>query len=234
MSKDLKRDKDYIFKNIEDKNNTYYCKEPCAIEFPAWYMDKDMGEFGEEVSFYGIFAIVMGDKYAVATIPTICRSNPINITSVVRDGVEYTRLEFGKDDPILVDYNVVKEVLLSYNFFKSFIIKATIPWFITPEDLNRILTNLVKYGGSNVGINPITNELVVSVVTRDNKDPMKYYRQTDAKGPWVYVPLTDLYYSIKSTVNKITGSYMQEGIVSSLVIKPTADEASDIEKHLKG
>lgn len=234
MEEKLTRDPKFISENIELKKGAYYCKKKCAIEFPNWYMDKGMGEFGEEVSFYGIFVIIIDGKYSVSLIPTICRSNPINITSVTREGVEYVRLEFGAGDPILVDENVVQETLLSYDFFKGYIIKANVPWFVEPGDLPKILTNLVRYAGSAVGVNPITNELVSSFITRSKKDPDVYYRQTDMKGPFGYVPLTDLFFSVKNTVNKITGSYMQEGIVSALVKKPTADEASDFEKHLKG
>ena len=232
MTVELKRDKEYIKANIERKGGTFYTKKRCTIEFPSWYFDKKLASFQEDISFFGIFAIIIDGKYSVSVISTICRSNPIAIGNIKRGDVEYTQLEFGPGDPILVSENVIKEELKSYDFFNNYFIRSNVPWFMAYDDLAKAMSNLFKYGGSNVGVNPLANELIVSFVTRSEKDPMIYYRQTDMRGPYEFVNLMNLFYSVKSTVNKITGGYFQTGILSALTIEE--EKPSSMEVHLKG
>lgn len=228
----LTRDRDYINKHITKRNGKYYSDVKCAIEYPAWYNDKGMGSMTDEVLFYGIFIIIIDDKYSVSLVPTICKSNPIVIKEVMRNGEKYIRLEFGRDDPI-VNVSVIKETLLSYNYFNNFFIRMNVPWFLNYEDRCKLQGNTVKYAGSNIGINPMINELIVSYVTRSKDNPDIFFRQTDLKGDYGYVDLMNSFYSIKTTTGKLTGSYLQDGIVSALIKKNTGD-VTDMERHLKG
>lgn len=57
------------------------------------------------------------------------------------------------------------------------------------------MDNMPKYAGSNLGANYITNEFIVSFITRSASDKGKYYRQTDGKGPYEYVDLMNVFYS---------------------------------------
>lgn len=230
----LTRDKEYISSLIYKKGSEIKCKEKCVIEFPSWYFDREMGELGEHIHFYGIFAIIVGDKYAVSAIPTMMTANPITITNIDRDGVNYTRLTFGKDDPLFDGDKVFNMTLLAYNFFDNFFMRIKKAWFMDPVALHKAMTNTVKYAGSAIGVNPITNELIVSEVTRSSKDLDVRYRLVNNKGPFEFVSLTDRFHSVDNTISKLTGSYLQEGIISALVKDPVNEEATDIEKHLKG
>lgn len=231
---DLKRDPSYIKERLVNKGGKITCKENCVIEFPSWYLEKDMAQMAELVSFFGIFVIIMGDKYSVSLIPVKVTSNPLNITTIERDGVVYTRLEYKAGDEVIHSDSLVQDTLLSYEFYNNFVIYSRIPWFINQLDLNKVFSNLPYYAASNVGDNVMTNELTTSVVTRSAKDPDTYYRQIGSKGPYRFVALTNLFYSVDGTVSKITGSYTQVGILSALTKKPKAEEASDFEKHLMG
>lgn len=231
MKYGLTRDPEYVGKHIIEKNGTFYCTKKCKIEFPTWYFEKEMGEISEDVNFYGIFIIIIDDKYAVSTITTICRSNPINIGSIDRDGVDYTQLEFGVDDPILTTKQVVQETLLSYNYIDRFVVRSNTPWFVEYEDNVRFMNNLYEYGKSNVGAQPLANELIPSFITRDKRNPDLFYRQTNMKNDYMYINLLSPYYGIRSTVGRISGGFLQEGIVGSLV-KSDKDEASDLDIHL--
>lgn len=227
----LVRDKEFMGKLISIKGDKVYCSKRCSIEFPSWYIDKGLAKFGHDTAFMGICAIVVDNKYCVTTVPTIVRSNPIDMNQIERNGVPYTRLEFGPGDPIYSNTSVVKETLLSYDFFNHFFLRTKVPWFIEYHDMVKLMNNLMKYAGSGVGRSPIGNELTVAFVTRDAKDPLKFYRQTDMKGEYIFVDLMDIYLSVRNTMDRLTGGYYKDALVGSLLAP--AQEPTDIEKHLK-
>ena len=216
----MKRDKDFIASKIYVKDEKIYCKEKCIIEFPKWYEDKELATIQDTVYFYGIFAIIIEDKYSVSLIPTLCQTTPIMIKEINRDDTTYYQFLYGKDDCIINNTKVVKNELLSYNFFEAFYMYARIPWFIEYEDLVRIMDNLPIYANSNVGGNFISNELVTSFITRVKDDKRKFFRQ-DNKRKYEYVDLMNVYYSALSTVNKIAGNYFMESLTSAIVQKET-------------
>ena len=226
----LKRDAKGIQSLIYIKDGKYYCKEKCTIEYPAWYEDRSLGEQGEEIKYYGIAAIIVGERYCVSVVPTLCSSSPVSVSEIERDGTVYKQLNFGKDDPIINNINVVKHTLKSYEFFEGFFMRARIPWFMEYEDIVKSLDNLVKYGGSNVGGSLIANEILTSFITRPVKDKSSYYRQVG--GDYVYVDLMNVYHSAIGTVNKLAGNYFSNAITSTLVQENTGE--TKLERHMKG
>jgi hypothetical protein len=95
------------------------------------------------------------------------------------------------------------------------------------DDLGKLFDTAASHAGSNVGDNYEVIELIASMVTRSKEDRSKYIRSVAetyadvSDGKIDYVPLSSVFYSVNSTVNKIAGSYFTDGVVSALVV-PTA------------
>lgn len=226
----FERDKVYIDSLIEYKDGAYYCKEPLNIEFPKWYQDKQMFDIADKMYLYGIFSIHHKDKYAVSIIPTVIVTNPILTTEVERDGQPYIQLRYGKGDRLIESEKVIQHSFLSYNFFDANYMQAKVPWFITYEDLCKIMDNMVPYAASNLGANLVGNEVVTSFVTRLKSDKRKFY-SSDPSKPYAYVDLMDVRYSTMSTLSKIAGNYFSEGLISSLVQQEQTP--SKLEQHVR-
>lgn len=212
----MKRDPKFISSLLYRDGEKLRCKEKCIIEFPKWYEDKELATIQDTVYFYGIFAILVGDKYSVSVIPTLCQTTPIMIKEIERDGVVYNQFIYGKDDVIINNMNVVKMELLSYNFFETFYMYARAPWFIEYNDMLRLMDNLPTYANSNVGGNFISNELTTSFIARSARDKSTFYRQ-DSKHGSEFVDLMNVYFSALSTTNKIAGNYFMESMTSAIV-----------------
>lgn len=227
----LIRDPEYIKSQLFLKGSAIHCKEKAIIEYPVWYEDKGFAKNKEVVSFYGIAAIIVGNKYSVMPIPTLFMSSPIAVSEVERDGEKYRQLLFGKGDCIVNNKTVVNHTLLSYTLFENFYMRTKEPWYVEYEDLVRIMDNLVGFAGSKVGDNFIANELVTSFITRAKNDKKKFYREVGGKGEYVFVDLMNVYYSAIGTVNKIAGNYFGNAVTSSLVQKNTGE--TKLERHLR-
>lgn len=229
--KGLIRDKNFMDSLISIKGDKVYCSKRCSIEFPSWYFDKNMGGMGRDISYIGIASIIVDNKYCITTIPTIVRSNPIDMSQVERGGQQYTRLEFGPGDPIFSNTHVVKETLMSYDFFNHFFLRTKVPWFIEYDDMVKLMNNLMYYAGSGVGKSPIGNELAVSFITRDAKNPENFFRQTGMTGEYVFIDLMDVYLSVRNVIDRLTGGYFKDALVGSLLDDP--QDPTNLEIHLK-
>lgn len=211
----LKRDASFIRGLVTEKDGKFYCKESCVIEFPRWYFDRGMAEINESISYYGIFALIVGDRYSVSVIPTQIVSDPVVVREIDRDGVVYTQLYFGKGDCIIKSKRVLMLNLLAYNLFEGFYVRSRVPWYMGYDDLVKSMDGLVGYAGSGVGRNLIANELLTSFVARSSKDKKVYFRQSG--GGLEFINLLSPYYGTIGVVNKLGGSYFSENITSVLV-----------------
>lgn len=227
----LTRDPEFINKHLYVKNNQVFTKEKTIIEFPAWYTDKDLYEAQTTSKLYGVFAIIIGDKYSVSRIPTFIKTVPIAVSEVERKDGTYIQLLYGKDDPIIDNTKAIKHSLSSYTYFETNFMRTRQPWFVEPNDVVYTMDNMPKYAGSNLGDNYIANELVVSFITRSDKDKKLFYRQVDNKGGYEYVDMLNVYYGPVGVVNKLAGNYMSKAIVSAIVQKNTGE--TKLEKHLR-
>lgn len=224
----MKRNQKYIRDRITVKGSEIITQEKCIIEFPDWYLDKNLAIFGETSKVYGVFAIIMGDNYTTSIIPTLLDIRPIMIKKIKREDGDYTQLFFNKGDTIVQNTKVVMKDVLGYSLFESFYMYAKVPWFINYEDGVRILDNMPKYGGSGVGVNNIANELMISFLTRLKTNKNQFHRLHLDK-EYTFIDLMDVFYGVKTVTNKIAGNYFKDSLTSALV--QDEKQTSKLEQH---
>jgi len=223
----LNRDPKYIQSKLYRKDGKIYTKEQCIIEFPKWYLNKDLAVIEEQSKIYGIFCIIMGNKYSVSTIPTLITTVPILVNEIEKDDTEYVQFVYNIDDPIIDNELSIKHELLSYYFFEGYFMYAKIPWYIEYEDILKVMDNLPKYASSSIGKVWTANELLVSFITRSIKDKTKFYRQIDLKEKYDYIDLMNVFYSVTSPVLKLGGNYFNNALVSAIVQKTDTETKLD-------
>lgn len=214
----LKRDPAFIATHMTIKDDGIYTDRNAVIEFPSWYADRGLYQVTEHTNVYGLFAIIMDDKYSVSIIPTIIYTNPLSVGEIERDGIKYTQLTYAKGDKIIETQTVVMQTFLIYDFFDTYFMQAKVPWYIGYDDLRKIMGNTAKYAASGLGESAIANETITSFITRTRDNKLVFHRQDPSK-PTAYVDLMDVRFSTLSTVNKLAGNYFEESMVSALVQK---------------
>jgi hypothetical protein len=197
-------------------------KEGCVIHIPTRYIDRELANVGVTSSTLGILAIVdFKGRYSVLRIPSRLNISPSSISRVMIDNTDYTLFRFEPGTVVFTSTMCVKVDTLTYYVFDELFLKGKVPWFIDYNDLGMIFTSSEEYAGTKVAANRIVIEMITSHVGRVRGDKTKFFRHAvktlqEASGRGVeFISLNNVSYSPSSTMYKLAGSYMDEGLVSA-------------------
>ena len=234
----LTRNSQVVKSNLVKVDERVVCKVPCRIQVPARYMDIGLGETGATTIVYGCFVLILETgEYSVCSITALVQLGDSSYKTVKIDDVTYYEFSYGANDTIIVNTSLVKRDTIMYNIFNEFISQGKIPWYMEYEDMGKLFDTSSYHAGSNIGQSLEVIELLVSIITRSNNDRVKYIRNCitsydEASLSKIdYVPLTSVFYSIETTLNKLAGNYFNDGIVSSLVNK--SSKVTKVERILR-
>ncbi len=213
-------------------------QQACKIQVPARFMDVGLGQIGTETYVMGYFALILDShEYTVCNIAAIVELNPFKTLTTLIDDVLYYEFYFEPGDVVIKTTDLVRRSNLMYNIFDEFVFKGKVPWYLEYEDLGKLFDTAKSHGDSNVGESLETIEFITSIISRHTDDRtqpirllIKDYKEI-TKDSVQYVGMNSVFYSVNSTMNRLTGSYFNDGIVSSMVI-PT-DKVSTIESILR-
>lgn len=213
-------------------------KVDCKIQVPERFMNIGLGQIGTETYILGCFVIILETgEYSVCNINAIIEINPFKTLLTKIDDVMYYEFYFEPGQVVIKTTDILRRSTLMYNIFDEFVFKGKVPWYLDYEDLGKLFDTAKSHGDSNVGENQETIEFIASIITRHASDRTKPLRELLSELKTVdqkdinYVGLSSVFYSVSNTMNKLTGSYFNDGVTSALVT-PT-DNISKIESILR-
>ncbi len=232
----FQRDPDYIKKYLSVTKDQIYTKKDMTIHIPKRYTQKSLAIFGEQNYCIGIFPIIMDHRYSIMSLMSLLHLSPAIIDEVVIQDVDYYTFYYEAGSEFIHERQVVRDDATTFNVFDEFISQGNIPWFIEYLDLANLYDTSDIYADSKMPKYKYPYEILISLMTRSPKDRMQLYRYTldqygDLKTYPDFTQLKSVMYMSKSTLNKLAGAYMDEGVVSALVYPN--DRVERIEKLLR-
>ena len=234
----LKRNKDVILNAVEiDNTGKMIAKSDLKIVIPVRYEEANLAVMGASVYSLAIFAIIVGDSYAVNVVPSKVRLFPVEINEVKFNEHGYYELSFEKGSMITDNINLVKDNTLGYYIYNYFIALGKVPWFMGAIDMLNILSKSKEYTGAVYGAGQTIMEMIISMCLRDNVDVMKYWRQTLKNQQEAYTsvpdfaPLRNVPLGARNTTSKLMGAYFDEGLNSALLYP--SDTTERVEQLLR-
>ncbi len=226
----LKRDKTKILVNLkETPNGSIITLKDCIVQFPSRFINRNLGEINVGVEIYGLFIIIMDENYSLANFTSKVILNSNIIEYVMIDDVEYINVYFKANDVMIINTSIVKDDKIIFDILDEVILKGNIPWYVTYEDLLKMLDTTKEYAGMNI-TNLTGTEILTSMCARCFKNKNKYYRLCQDDKVY-YIGLRDVFYSATSTLTKLSGSYFKDGVISAL-LTPTKT-MSELEKAVR-
>lgn len=223
---------------FETESGQIISKVPCKIQIPARFADIGLGQVGVNTFVYGCFAIINeNNEYAVCNVNTLIEINPFKTLKVKINEVDYYEFTFEAGQVVIKTSTTVKRDTLMYNVIDELIFQGKIPWYLNYEDVGKLFDTAKEFANSNIGENLETIEFLTSIVTRTIDDRTMYLRlaansySDTTINKITFVPLKSMFYSVNSTLNKLSGSYFSDGLTSALV--KTTDEVGKLESILR-
>lgn len=200
-------------------------KEAIKIIFPVRFADIKLAVIGEDSYVYGLFAIMLGDRYAVCNLNAYVELGRASITKVLYGEQEYYEYSYEPGDVVIRTKEIMARSNLIFSSIDEFIFKGKLPWYVNYEDVGKLYDTASKFAGTKAKINPSVMEFLAAYIARKKDDRTKFIREgaTSKKDftldKLAWVPLRSVYWSAPGTVNKIAGAYYADGVVSALVTK---------------
>lgn len=223
---------------VEDSSGRIVCKKPCRIIFPSRFIEAKIANIGVNTYSYGLFAVVLENgEYDVFNTMSFIELTPYRYGKITFDEDDYEELFFEAGSQVFRTSHLVMRATLAWNAVNEFLFNAKVPWYVSPDDLARIYRNSRKYGDSSVGDVPVTMEMLVAIITRSSTDHSVQIRHVaeslkDYEVEKIdFIPLKSVFEAVPTAVDKLTGSYLSDGIVSLLNKK--AKKTSAIEEILR-
>lgn len=227
----LKRDPKKISSYFKDVGNSVITTENLRIIFPERYLVRNLAGLGSVVKVLSVYAILDDyGNYAVVIAPIIQEITPFTIKDVSINNVLYKELLFKENDLFMPNTLAIKMDSFFYDMFDELYTKGNVPWFLNDIDMSNLLIEAKKYADSNIGKNPLAMEIITSVISRDEEDKRKFFRQTDdmEKRP-TFVGLNNIYFSLETTDAKLVGGYFGYSVTTAIVDhEKTTSEVSKV------
>ena len=233
----MKREHNLIKESFFEKDNKLFTKVNCTIQVPIRFRERGLAHIGKQVYVYGMFALITEDeRYTVCNITGLVPILPDKYVKVKVDGTEYLEFSFEANSCVINNLDVVQNEGLIFNIIDEFVFKGKVPWYFSYDDLGKFMDSAAKHAGASVGSSPETIELIACVICRDANSLHTNYRHVletpvDLKKPYAYIPMMNVVYGASGNLNKITGAYASDGLVTALISEPVAP--SVVERALR-
>lgn len=220
----LTRDAGSILGNLQElPNGRVIAKKDIVITFPVRFRDIGLAVIGKTSFVYGLFAMIVGEKYALMNMNGYIELGEAIINIELIGEIEYYTFTYKAGSTVIMTKEIVARSNLIYTAIDEFVFKGKVPWYVGYDDMGRIFETAQAYAGTRARIIPSMMEFLAAYIGRNREDRTKFIREgaksyadfSDSKIAWV--PLRSVFYSAPGTVNKLAGAYFQDGVVSALV-----------------
>ncbi len=231
----LKHNPEAIKSCFRISNNMTVVTKDIKIVFLESFLHKELAEIGDVVTLIGLYGIIdENDNYATCIAPGFQKLTVNRIgDTTCDDGNLYKVLYIDKDSVMLESNDLVVGDNQIYFIYDQFYVKGKIPFYISYDQLPKLLSDADIFCGTGLGNDRHVFEILSSIVAR-GKDKSVYYRNSPEFGkvPPKYTSLSNIYYSLKSSSSKIIGGHYGAGI-SAAILNPET-ESSVLENLLMG
>lgn len=204
-------------------NKSVVTKQKLSILFPVRFTDIKLAVIGEVTYCYGLFAIKIGEEYALMNLNTYVELAKASVSKVDVGGQDYFQFDYEPGDVVFKTTEVVARSNLIFTALDEFLFKGKIPFYVTYQHGPRLFSTAKKYSGTKAIMDPSVVAFLFAYIARKKTDKVKFLREGAksfedfAPKELAWVPLRSVYYSSPGTINKISGAYFDDGVVSALV-----------------
>lgn len=232
----LTRDADAIKRAIhhDKKGSVAVAKEPLKIYMPKRWLEGAMASLDDKLNTLCCLGVVVGDKWAKLEANTIIELLPHNVNELTIEGEVYFELSYEAGDIISPNTNAVVKDQLVYHVYYNFESMGKTPWYVKHTDLPQIYDTSEYHAGVSLHANHAILEAFSASRMRDPNDLTKYFRYSiNSQEEYLnkvaaIIPLNSVELGADTTISKLIGSNLEEGIQSAMSTETQTAEDMDL------
>lgn len=222
-----------------NKAEQVLCKNNCYIQVPKAFFESGLGVLGADISVYGCFAVILETgEWALVNVTARFSLQPTSINIKAIDDVEYYEFFFAKDTVVFKTTGLLQQSKIIFDPFQTFLFMGRVPWYISYESHGQLFDTAPHFAGFGALKNPELMEFMTAMCARKANDPsneflrlkIKDYSEGDV-GNVDFVPMGSVIATVRSSLNKISGAYAQDGIISAIV--SPSDKVGTVERIVR-
>lgn len=215
----LKRNPEAIKSKLKIVNDKVVTTGELTVMFPSKYLANvlQLAEITNTgISVVGVFAII-DDKNNYGVVNSIGEYLlPISELDTVNiDNEDYQICKYSPDSIIFSSLDAYVKSDYIYPIFHHVFSSGNVPWFLNYEDVSDLFKTSDKYGGLNIGNDPMNFELITSMVARCRGNKDRYHKEA-INSEIVYVGLNDTIYGHTNTESRLIGNYFKDGLLATI------------------
>lgn len=210
-----KRNRDLMEKIAVMNGDAVIAKKPLSIYIPQRFVTRQLARIGSTISTIGMFAIATEDEYTLSSITGFVYLGASQMNEVTIDNDTYLEFKFQKGSIVITTAEVTQDDSLLYSINEEFIARGRLPSYYKYEDLPLVFQNAKHFTGVTIGANSNTMDFFYSLVGRDASDLATPTRASE-NDRIELIGLRSISLTAPSSLTRISGSYMSEGLVTSL------------------
>lgn len=212
-----------------NKAKQVICSQPCTIQVPKGFFESGLGQLGDNISVYGLFPVILSTgEFALVNTSAMFSISPTSISIIKVEEVEYYEFYFAKDTVVFKTTSLLESSKIIFEAFQAFFFMGRVPWYVGYDDHAKLFDTAVQFAGFGPMRNPEMVEFLTAMVARQAnstnsnflRNIITDYSETEI-GKVTFIPMGSVIASVKSSLNKISGAYAQDGIISAIVSPST-------------
>lgn len=220
----FKRDPERVKRAIARLGDKTIAKETLTITIPEYFTKRGLAEISSDIYIVAIYAIHTEDGfYANSCVPSQMRTEPSKISKTKIGGLDYYVFTYEPGATIVASNKLKKNNQIAYPIFNDILGKGNIPWQMDYDDVCNILAHAKQFANTDLAENWAVMDVFVSLIARDPQAQELPYRQNLksfeqlVENPPVWSVIRSVQLMASSTLNKLSGAYFSDGVVSSLI-----------------
>lgn len=224
---------------IKNEAKQVICKNSCSIQVPSYFFTQGLGKMGADTSIYGCFPVILEDgQYGLVNVTAMFSINPTSTTIITIGEVEYYEFFFARDTVVFKTTQLLSQSKIIYDPFQTFLFMGRVPWYIAYDDHGKLFDTAPHFAGFGPLKDPVAAEFLTAMCARRAnsmsdqflREIIKDYSE-GAPGNVEFVPMGSVIATVKSGLNKLSGAYAQDGIISAIV--SPYDRVGTVEKIVR-
>lgn len=206
------------FQQKDSKSPVIFTGDLCVVNI-LQKLEENYGcvSVADTVTTLGVFDMTVDGMQSGMFLVGRIEMVPSDVARVTIDDVPYIQLTFKKGDVFMKSTKVVVEEKLAFIVWLEFIkfARASLK-AMTYEDQASMFDRIRMSSGVSFPVDHAVYEAIFSHLSRAREDFTLPFRNTDMKGEFRRIQLSDVTHASRSTSSRIIGAYNKDGINSAL------------------